>query len=400
MEIFTKSNGIKLFAVLLVLAFLFETFAITQGSANILAEENGNEETQTPNLYFGVALTNATISSYGDVLGYSISAEGNPEKLEAEALRLKAEGLVSYTSKTQKGLVFNIPKGANLSGVVGRLAALNATLSARAEASLKDPLTFYTDNGTKSISVKSLRIEVDPTIPVGYQVGLRIKATITDERILEWLYEVTPFKKDIFVVGEVAELYPQHSAIGVLEWPDRRVDKNATVAYLSQKFSNVSILAITNNSVGFNKPVSLGTLGSIFAANLSYVQGVTANSLRINETFTDNVALENDLGPFLAAENISVVYPLSYVRIDFSTENYSREFLNSSMNAAGFFVYRLETIRIGSLIRDDEGREYAVLNRDYADLLPYTNETGVTELVLIRANVLGNKVLNYTIPEE
>ena len=400
MALFNKDNAIKVFAILLVLAFIAEMFAI--GANRDLPESTGQEQEQPtgPAPLFGVAFVNATVASYSDSMGSTISAEGNPALLENEAVKLKSEGFVSYTSKTQKGMVFNLPKGANITKVVERLAAINASMIAKADLTLKDGIVFYTKDGPVKMPNKNLRINLDPSIPVGYPIGLKITASLTQDRIIESVYEIVPIRKDILTVANVAKLYPDYSAIAVLEWPDRNQDKNATVSYLSQRFSNVGMVMIINNTVAFSKPVSLGTAGSIFLLNLTYLRNASTRSMLFYQNFTDNKALERDVGPVLASENITLGYPPSYARIDFVTENFSREFLNSSMKTAGMFVYRKATIQLGATVVDEEGRSYNVLSRNYTEMIPYVNETGVTKLVQIQASTLGNKLLNYTINEE
>ncbi len=400
MSIFNKDTALKLFAILLVVGFLTEMFAFG-GNRNLPTDQSqGTDQPSGPQPVFGVAVVNATVGSYGDSMGLTIFAEGDSGLLASEAAKLKSEGLISYTSNAQGGLVFNLPRGANMSKVVERLTALNATLTAKADVNLKSELVFYTEKGPLKLPNKNLRINIDPSIPVGCDIGLKISASLTDTGIVESIYEIIPIEKDILTIADVAKLYPEHSAIAILAWPDRNVDKNATIAYLSRRFSNVGMVMIVNNTVAFSKPISMKGISSIFLMNLTYLRNASTRTLLFPTNFTDNSTLEKDIGPIIASENITLTYPLSYARIDFTTENFSRDFLNSSMDAAGMFIYRKVTLSLGTSVLDDAGRKYNVKNRDYTELIPYVNETGVTKLVQIRATILGNKLLNYTIYEE
>jgi hypothetical protein len=401
MQLLTKDNVIKLLVILLVFAFLLEIFAF-QNPSNVPTNDNTQTTTDqtTQGELFGTALANGTVVSYGDAYGVSITALGNSSELSSAVSKLKSEGHVTYTSPVQSGTSINLAKGANLSYVVGELSKLNITLEAGAEVSIKDPLLFKTDNGTVSTVVRSIKIKLNPSIPVGSRVGLRIIATLSGEKMTKAMYEIIPISQDILVIGRATELYPNYVAIGVLDWTGRYFESNVTMSYLSQQFNNVSMQSIINNTVMFSPMLDPTAAQKLSSLNLSYARNSSQRGILFYQNFTDNATLKRDLLPVLEISNTTLMYPLSYVRFDFKTQNYSEEFLNSSLPAATFFVYRESKIQIGEKIADDEGRNYTVINREYTTLLPYSNETGSASIINIRASIMGDKILNYTILDE
>jgi hypothetical protein len=401
MPLFTKSNVIKMFAFFLVLVMVIEIPALYFRDSG-LPEDNGQtttpEENATQTL-FGIAFANTTVSSYGSSFGSSITVVGNSSKLDEVVKGLKSDKLVSYQTNVKNGVVLNLAKGANMSAVVERLSPLNFTIYSQAELLFKDPVVFKTENGPLTLQLQGLKAEIDPSIPVGYKIGVKIMARIQGTSIIESQYIIVPMPTDFITTGETVKLLPEYSAIGILDWPDRSINKSQITDRLSERFSNVTVSTIINDTVAFSKPATIGSLVKIASMNLSYVRNVSLSQLFIYPNFTDNGTLENDVGQILASENITLVYPYSFVKIDFTTEQYSPDFLNSSLKSLDLFVYRNITMRISERVFDESQKPYRVMNRESSDLFLYKNETGGISILTIRADVVGNKVLNYTVTE-
>lgn len=400
MPLITKENVLKVFAFFLVLVMIIEIPALFMKNSNI--PENTEQTTEQPEnvtILFGVAITNVTVSSYGSSLGSSIKVSGNSSKLDEIVKGLKSDKLVAYTTQEKNGLTLNLVKGANMSVVIERLSPLNMTMLSQAELTFDGPVVFTTEEGSQTISLQAIRADIDPSIPTGYKLGIKLMARIRNGAIIESQYAIVPIKLEIVTLAETVKLFPQYTAIAVLDWPDRAIDKNTTTAYLSERFSNVTVSTIINDTVSFSKPLSSTALFNITAMNLSYVKAIIPSRMLVSQDLTDAQLLEKDLHPILAPENITLIYPYSFARVDFTTENYSSDFLNSSFKNLGLFVYRKSTLRVGEKLYDDDGKPYKVIGRETTDLFTYKNETGGAEIVAIAAESIGNKILNYTVAE-
>ncbi len=387
---------VKIGVIALVLAFLLEIFAF-QSAPPVGVDDN--TQTTTQQAILGIANANATVTSYSGALGPSVSVIGQHPELQDKVDKLKKQGLVDYTSPLQNGIVLNLGRDANISQVVQELSSLNLTLFASAELTFSEPIKFATQSGTLDIPVQRIKLDLDPAIPVGYTVGLRITASLYDGKIVEGKYDIVPINVRFLLRGEIIELFPEHTAIGVLSWGDRDFDPNKTEEYISNRYGDVNLYRILNSTVIFSKQLSEEQVSDIREENFSYVVEVGDMGLAINESFTNSSILESDLSPYLEAENITMGYPLSYLRVDFKTDDFSEEFFNASLENAVFFYYRNMTIRINEKVYDPLGNSFRVLGRDHTNLLEYTNETGGKIIVTADARVVGDMIYNYTIVE-
>ncbi|MFH1447708.1 MAG: hypothetical protein ABIG39_02495 [Candidatus Micrarchaeota archaeon] len=393
----SKANLVKAGVILLVLVFLLQILGMQGGSNTQI--DTGPDDQPGESTVLGIAFANATVTSYGGALGASISVGGTHPDLSDVVARMKEEGIVEYTSPRQNGMVLNLARDADISVVVKRLSNMNLTLVSIAELSFSEPVNFSTSSGPIEISVRAIRIELDPSIPIGYTLGLKITAAIYDGKIYGGKYDIIPLKARFLLRGEVSELFRECTAIGVLDWNKRSFDRNATEQYLSQDFDDVIISSILNNTVSFSREIAPELVEEIGDANITHILNIGTAGMLIQSNFTDAGQLESEMSPFLESENITLSYPLSYIRIDFRTDEHPEEFLNSSLDAIQFFIYRNMTVRINENVYDAQGAEYKVLSRDYTSILEYANETGIMRIITVEAQVIGNVIYNYTVIE-
>jgi hypothetical protein len=390
---------LKIAALIIVAAFIFELFAFQKGDNTPVGPDVTQPDTNATTV-FGIAIANGTVVSYGDALGVSIAIAGNDTRLNETIEGLKKDGFIAYTKNEQNKITLNLAKGANTTEAVSRLSKLNVTLASRAEISFKEPLTFQTANGPVVLSGKSIRITMDPSVPVGYKIGIKISANLQDDKIVESMYDLITIKKDLIVVATVAKMHDEYIAIGNIPWENRDIDMASMTMYLSSNLTNVSIQPIPSHNVTFSKPISDESLQSILALNLSYLRNYSNNGIYVTRNFTDSGKVKEDLLPIISKENASLLFPYSNFRATFATENFSQQFFESAFENATIFFYRMLTLRIGEVIYDEENKPYTVINRDYTDWFFNTNDTVGTSPVAIRANLFGNKLINYTVVEE
>ncbi|MCX6778166.1 MAG: hypothetical protein NT157_04765 [Candidatus Micrarchaeota archaeon] len=397
-----RSTLIKLAVIVICLAFLLEVFAFQRNqSGSTTPETNDTEEGPST---VGAGYGNVTIVSYGDSLGSEVKVYNYTPEAKSIAASLVSRGLALYYSETPSGaLVINLPRGSNISAIASELEGLNLPMRTRALVRFTAPVTFTTDAGPVTLEVGSLYMELDPGLPAGRLIPVRVQASISGGRAVDKYVEPYYNVEYFYAPAAITGLTGHYVTAGFFAWENRSFDAAAIATNLSGQFSNFSFLPLLNNSVGFLRPLNATEFESLKSLNLSYVSSVDSSSASIANNFTDKQKLSEDFSAALPPEiAFSLSYPYSLMRMEF-IDNASRTseqiegILNASMPSASLVdIYRYANVALNkTVVNPDSGLSYRVLPSSV--LVPVTPDRAVNDTlqIYIKARTFSDFILSY-----
>ncbi|MEM3690247.1 MAG: hypothetical protein QXZ40_00770 [Candidatus Micrarchaeia archaeon] len=385
-----RDTLIKLFALLLIVAFILEMFAVR--SSVTTSPTDSSNATKEQSVY-GAGNATATLISYSDYL--TVFKSGADISNNSTLEELKRINGVGYINRHEGTLVLVLEYGANASQIARevkeRFPDLNVT--ARALFSLPPEVKFVTAMGERNVSFSTLiSIEIEPEFNVGENVTLSLVGLVRGN-----VFEGTPIARIIPTESEVVTkavvdgVGGSYYATVILPWSSRNINATELRERLSTGFENVTVNYFPDSYV-----VVKGLSGredevvkEIY--NISYVEEVYGDVIYVKDEYNDSGRVEMDLKGILG-ENITVDYPLSKAGVSFNSSNFSEE--NFKKLAGGEVVlYRQMFLKVGERLVI-EGREYEIPeNTRFEVILLNSFSVGDEVTVQLRVATVGRRVV-------
>ncbi|MBI4399369.1 hypothetical protein HY570_01345, partial [Candidatus Micrarchaeota archaeon] len=229
-NLFTKDSLIKLFVILVVLAFILELFVLLPGQpvqqqpqTPITNENDSGSLPTVKDRFLGIAAVNATIVKYDDSLVLSGKDLGSANVIISDLIKTNK---VSYkTNVNEDTLVLNLPANANVSEIVVSFRGLNLSIVGRASLRINGTAQFTAPN----LSRVDVAIERDILLtldvankPVGSNVTVSLRALIEDGKIQQMEEPtIAPLSRNFLVNGTIVRVRQQGIVFAQVEWESR-----------------------------------------------------------------------------------------------------------------------------------------------------------------------------------
>ena len=355
-----KGTLIKIFVLLLTLAFLLEYFAF----GTPVQPGSGNRETPFQDAFgtpaaaplYGTAEANATVLSYPDgVIMLSGRDVTSDPALSERLIQLSEEGKVSYTNAASPDLMNVIlAPGADLAQVALNLSLDFPQYQPRAKALLSLPpeLLFLTSRGNVSARAgQRISLFIDPITAVGQNTTLLVGATIADGAVSG--LQAEPAKKSglVLVPATVTELRSEWFIEASFPWELRPANESEAVDAVRSVYPNLTyyyeeapIIVIGNASEEQKAAVR----------NLSYVIATVSMSAVVENGFRNRSLAEADLRGILG-ENATLVFPDSVLSINITADSVDERSLSSALEGSELSIRRVALLSVPRFVEVEGG---------------------------------------------
>lgn len=387
----SKDNIIKIFVVLIVLFFVFQTFYFTQ-EKEISAP---NTPTNEGELVYVTARINATVVGYSDSI--IISGEIENENLSLEISKFEEMGWILFSNKDEKELALFLSQEANISALAESLNTISGIkMSSKATLLIPDLVYVNTPQGKQNISFgKKISANIDPNIRLGEEVPLLLWAYIQDGQPVQYEVKLLPQNKIIFTELRIIGFTDKYIVQVSIPWESRNINKSEITEMLQTEWGSILFAPyFPNSSISIPNNISEEKAQKIL--NLSYVLSLNNGVIEINESFTNTQNISFELREILGEVNIT--FPKSTLSISFEAANFSKKPLTNIFPNSEIVMFRETIFEAKEKLTDETNKTYFILNRKATS---YLNELFlINNLTLnskIEAETSGNKITNIKI---
>ncbi|MCK4714571.1 MAG: hypothetical protein KAT35_03280, partial [Candidatus Aenigmarchaeota archaeon] len=244
MALLSRDNLMKAGVLFIVFAFMFEIFAFGGGGQPEPEIPDGNGGTGEP--ITGIALVDGTVLSYGrEIVVFDVD-----EDAQAVIALLEDEGVVQYTAPAPGGAtVLNLVRNANVSDIAERFEGTNASLVARARLKMPVLINFTTNQGQMSAVFQDITTDMEPDVPIGSNVSIRLTATMVDGLVTSYLAEAVSIEISFSAKARVLDYEPTHFVRVTVPWEERLFEDAAVREEFMGRYPNSTLLLNRNSSV-------------------------------------------------------------------------------------------------------------------------------------------------------
>ena len=366
MALTSKENILKAGAVLIVLAFMFELFSMGGRYTEPPGPAGGNQT--VPQQSSGVSVVEGTLVSYEPQI-YIFNAD---EKARALVEALVDSGTAEYAALQPDGsLALNLPKKANVTGIVEAFAGTNATLVARGRLRMPLNITFTTSTGPVSAEFRDVTVELVPNVPLGRNLTVRVTGTILEGKVTSYVATPVSVKMSFAANATVLGYSPAHGVLVEVPWENRLFDDAALRAEFLARYP------AGNFSLSRNSSVLVALENASFEQG--YVVAKEAGALVIDDNFTDRRRITDDL---LSANVLAPPYfPSTTVLLKFEGEK-NLSFISDFLNYASLVDYRQAQLEL-PVVLEYQNKTFELMNRSLTAPIPEQAIGSEVELQLI-----------------
>jgi hypothetical protein len=339
-----KSDLIKYGAIVIVLIFIFELFAM-----GFIGRSTSNTPVQTgPVVSTGSAQFDVVLKYYEPYLAV---VELNESKLDAVKTLPNVEGVTA----SGKGFIVSLKSSSDVIPTAKSLAGLGLNSVAVANIQFPNTLDLYLPNGTTETITTSgglAQMELEPDFAVGESFTVRSQQINAQNGILYnyVLPTLASIRSVINVTGKTDSVLYDELQFSI-PWEKRNV---IDLAALKSEFGSENVSYDLVNSITLPSPLTNAQM--IEKKKLDYIDYISESSITPVMNFTNQTMLYADFGNLtlpssslvlIVPHNSSFVLPYSkkvsiYYNIILSSDNYT--FSDSSLEAS------LENVSVGDTV--------------------------------------------------
>ena len=390
-----RDTLIKVFALLLIVAFMLELFSM-RSSVTSTSVTNNTVENKTTSLY-GTGQALVTLASYKEYL--NVFKTGKDITTNSSLNELRNIDGVGYINRRGGGLILVLDQGANApliaSEVKQRFPDLNIT--AVGQFYLPPNVEFTTSQGIKNVSMNAvIEIEMQPDILPGDNVTLSLIGLVSGDSLDGApLAKIIPTQGEALVNATIKDLTDEYAAIAMIPWESRNANVSGINDSLSEEVQNLSINYTPRSYIMIAGLDSSEDAVINKIKNISYVGVVDGNLIGVSSSMNDSGKIDSDMKGSLG-NNTTVSYPTSIMEITFRSANLSKDIVSSKVGW-NLTVYRRAVIDVGVKI-NISGVEYAVsTNTTFDEMLLDNYSVGQKIGALVGTGTIGRKIVNLEI---
>lgn len=303
----SKEDIIRIFAVLVVVAFVFEIIAFNQPQNVNRGSASGTSTNATgSNLdnFQGNAVGNITVVSWDPALIVLNENEITLKEIEA----MKAEGLVAYSSNTSQGLILTLAQKKAFAEVAARIYATNATALADTAGSVSGA-KVQGDGFVRSAQGGTFTFRLPPLFEQGDVFEAVFPALVQNGKIVA-VGNAEPTVQPSVSALFAPEKMNVSSRYYVLQVPwELRNSVNSTELSAALGGANVSVKK--RSMIQFDSSTSQEKIAALSSNLPSYALSFQQNSISVPGGFVDRQKAEDDL----YSRGVKAVFPNSTVQI-------------------------------------------------------------------------------------
>jgi len=392
-----RSDLIKIFVLLITLAFLLEMFQISGAKNYTQGDGTGPtpEGSPTPGeLLFGLAGANATVQSYPDgIIVVKGPGAGSDANLSSSISAMQAEGKVSYSNSADQGSVSVVlAPGANITELGTRIALAYPaySLSSRAQVLLPASLAFQTDSGNVTAPVKTKAfLQMEPLVPAGESIEVVVGAMVGNGSANGMEVQVAQKEGVALVPAEVSSLSDQWRANATYPWEERGINATQLGEGLKARYPNSSVVF---DAPGYIKIYNATEEQAGRMRNLSYINFIIGTTASVDAGFTNRSVIEEDVRG-ITGGNATVEFPEGELLANITSPELDEAFVRGLVGQNATIV-RLGTLVLGRLV-EINGRQFiAPSGITLVRALPLNASVGDNVTSAARIRVAGMRIIS------
>ncbi|GEM_PF-5650115 len=283
----SKNDWLKLVAIVVVLAFVFEGFAIN--SQNSAANGAGGTGSSDLDNFVGDASGNATILSWDPGLVVS-GGEGTADEIAL----MKKEGLVAYATESADGTVLSLSGKSAFADTARRLLSANATVFGYASVSL-DNVRVIGNGIARNVSSETFRFRLSPVFDAGDSFPVKFQAQVTNGRMVAvGSLQLSAPEPEATVVEPVSLSIKGETFVAAVPW-ERRNEFSAST-FNAALGAGYNATYKKRSAVLFDPALTAEGSGRLAGALPTYAISLQGGSMAVVSSFTDREKIIQDMG--------------------------------------------------------------------------------------------------------